>query len=82
MKVSDEAEAVNIGLVAPAKAGAHNHWMESLKKAGDTANHDGCRRGGTGGMVANFAISSARSRNGAGYLSGLVFSSGSVDRQA
>ena len=37
-------------------------------------------RGGTGGTVANFEISSARSRNGAGYLSGLVFSSGSVDR--
>src|SRR6516164_4881807 len=40
------------------------------------------RSGGMFGTIGKFATSSGLSRNAAGYLSGLVFSSGSVERQA
>jgi hypothetical protein len=43
---------------------------------------DGRRRGGMLGDTARFGRSSAFSRKTAGYLSGSVFSSGSVERQA
>jgi len=40
------------------------------------------RSGGMLGTIGKFATSSGLSQNAAGYLSGLVFSSGSVERQA
>jgi hypothetical protein len=39
-------------------------------------------RGGIAGTVLRSARLSGRNRNGAGYLSGFTFSSGSVDLQA